>query len=257
MIRNRVIPILLLKNKGLYKTFKFKDTKYVGDPVNAIKIFNDIMVDELVFLDITASKEKRSPNMVVIRDIASEWFMPLCYGGSVNSVEMIREILNVRVEKVCLNTNAVKNPMLIKDAANFFGSSTIVVSVDVKKNLFGKYSVYINGGEEKTNLNPVDWALKIEELGAGEIILNSIDRDGTMLGYDIPLLHSVTSKVNIPVVAAGGASSMNDFSMALKEANVAAVAAGAFFVFHGKHRAVLISYPNESEIDELMANIKN
>jgi len=161
MIRNRVIPIILLKNKGLYKTFKFKDPKYVGDPVNAIKIFNDKMVDELVFLDITASKEKRSPNMAVIRDIASECFMPLCYGGGVNSVEMIREILNVGVEKVCLNTNAVKNPMLIKDAANFFGSSTIVVSVDVKKNLFGKYSVYINGGEEKTNLNPVDWALKI------------------------------------------------------------------------------------------------
>ena len=251
MIRNRIIPILLFKNKGLYKTLKFKNPKYVGDPINAIKIFNDKMVDELVFFDITASKEKKSPNLILIRDIASECFMPLCYGGGINNLDIIREILNVGVEKVCLNSHAVKNPILIKDAANFFGSSTIVVSIDVKKNLFGKYSVYINGGEENTNIDPVNWAIKIEKMGAGEIIVNSIDRDGTLLGYDIPLLRSITSKVNIPVVASGGASSMEDFSKAIKSADVAAVAAGAYFVFHGKHRAVLISYPSEYEIDEL------
>jgi cyclase len=251
MKRVRVIPILLLKNNGLYKTLKFKDPKYIGDPINAIRIFNEKLVDELCFLDITVSKGNKEPKFEIIKDIASECFMPLSYGGGVNSLEMIREILNVGVEKVSINTQAFKNPNLIKEAATFFGSSTIVVSMDVKKNIFGKYQVYINGGEEKTNVDPIEWAKKIESLGAGEILLNSIDRDGTLEGYDINLIKSVTSVVNIPVIAAGGASSLQDFSRAIHEGKSAAVAAGAFFVFQGRHRAVLITYPNESEIEQL------
>jgi cyclase len=239
----RVIPILLLKNNGLYKTEKFKIPKYIGDPINAIKIFNDKEVDELIFLDITASKENKEPNLEMLKDIASECFMPLSYGGGVRSTDAIREILNVGVEKISINTEAVRNPKLIGDAAVIFGSSTIIVSIDVKKNMFGKYHVYINDGEEKTNMDPIYWAKEVERLGAGEILINSIDKDGTLQGYDYSLIKSVSSSVNIPVVAAGGAGSIADFVKAVKDSHASAVAAGAFFVYQGKHKAVLITYP--------------
>ncbi|MFY7964197.1 MAG: AglZ/HisF2 family acetamidino modification protein [Chitinophagaceae bacterium] len=246
--RPRIIPILLLKNSGLYKTLKFADPKYVGDPINAIKIFNEKEVDEMAFLDISASRENKEPNFIMLQDIASECFMPLGYGGGIRTVEMIKEILNIGVEKAIINTQAIKNPNLIKDAAKYFGSSTIVVSIDAKKNFFGKYQVYINGGTEKINLDPVAWAKEVEKLGAGEIIINSIDQDGTLKGYDFELIKAVTSVVNIPVIAAGGASGMSDFVKAVKECHASAVAAGAHFVFQGKHRAVLITYPEQENI---------
>jgi len=251
MLRSRITPCLLVHKKGLVKTVEFDNPKYVGDPINAIRIFNEKCVDELILLDILSTVEGKAIKLDVIRDIASECFMPLCYGGGIRDLDTIREVLSIGVEKVSINSAAVIQPKLINDAALFFGSSTIVVSIDVKKSLLGSYSVYINNGKEKTKYNPVDWAKKVESLGAGEILLNSIDKDGTQEGYDISLLKQVTSAVNIPVVAAGGAGSMNDFSKAINEANVAAVAAGSFFVFHGKHRAVLISYPNENELDQL------
>jgi cyclase len=247
-IQPRIIPVLLLKNNGLYKTTKFKDPKYIGDPINAIKIFNEKEVDEIVFLDIIASREGKQPNFEMLKDIASECFMPLCYGGGVKDVEMIREILNIGVEKVSINSQAVRDPSLINKAANFFGSSTIVVSIDVKKNFFGKYEVFINDGQEKTALNPLDWAKEVERRGAGELMINSIDKDGTMSGYDFNLIKSISSEVNIPVIAAGGASSTNDFVKIVKESHASAAAAGAFFVFQGKHRAVLITYPNQKEL---------
>lgn len=252
MLRRRVIPILLLSNGGLYKTEKFKNPKYVGDPINAVKIFNDKEVDELVFLDINASRKNEVPNLKVIEEIASECFMPLCYGGGVTSLDMIKSILKIGVEKVSLNTVAVKNPEIIKQASTYFGTSTIVVSIDVKKNIFGNYNVYIGGGEEKTSLNPVQWAKQVEGLGAGEIIINSIDKDGTLQGYDHDLIKSVALSVDIPVVAAGGASGLKDFNKAIKESFASAVAAGAFFVFQGKHKAVLITYPSQEEIEELI-----
>ena len=250
-IQPRVIPILLLKNNGLYKTIKFKDQKYIGDPINAIKIFNEKEVDEMIFLDIMASREGRSPNFEMLKDIASECFMPLCYGGGINSVEMIREVLNIGVEKVSINSHAVRNPELITVAANFFGTSTIVVSIDVKKNFFGKYEVYINDGQEKTSWNPVDWAKEVERRGAGELLINAIDKDGTMTGYDLPLIKSIASTVNIPVIAVGGASSTTDFVKSVKEGHASAAGAGSLFVFQGKHRAVLITYPTQAELKSI------
>lgn len=248
MFRHRVIPVLLLKNGGLYKTIKFTDPKYIGDPINAIRIFNDKEVDELVLLDIAATIEKKDPNLSVLKDIASECFMPLSFGGGIRSIEMIREILNVGVEKVVLNTAAVERPALILESSRFFGNSTIAVSIDAKKNLLGNYVVYTYGGREKTKLNPVDWAIELERLGAGEIIINSIEQDGMMQGYDCKLIKSVADAVSIPVIAAGGAGSVKDFAKAINDCNASAVAAGSYFVFQGKHRAVLITYPSKIEI---------
>jgi cyclase len=243
-MRFRVIPVLLLKNGGLYKGVKFKDHKYVGDPMNAVKIFNDKEVDELAFLDISASQENREPNFEMLKDIASECFMPLSYGGGIRSVDIVREVLNVGVEKVSINTEAVRNPKLITQASQIFGSSTIVVSIDAKKNLFGKYHVHINDGQEKTALNPIDWAKEVEKRGAGEILINAMDHDGMMQGYDYDLIKAITGSVGIPVVAVGGAGSIEHFVKAVRDSQASAVAAGAFFVFKGKQKAVLITYPN-------------
>lgn len=250
-LRPRIIPVLLLKNSGLYKTIKFRHPRYIGDPINAIRIFNEKEVDELIFLDISVGTSNSKINWTMLRDIASECFMPLTYGGGVESVEMIREILNIGVEKVSLNSNAVRNPLLISESAKYFGSSTIVVSIDVKKNFFGKYEVYINGGLEKTKLDPVSWAKEVEIRGAGEIMINSIDCDGLMSGYDYDLLSKVSNSVNIPVIACGGSRGMIDFKKAISESNVSAVAGGACFVYQGKHRAVLITYPSRKEIQSV------
>jgi cyclase len=247
-MRFRIIPVLLLKNGGLYKGVKFKDHKYVGDPINAVKIFNEKEVDELVFLDIDATNNNRQPNLGFLKDIASECFMPLAYGGGINSVDMIREILKAGIEKVIINTAAVKNPQLIADAAEYFGSSTIVASIDVKKFFLGKPQVYINSGQEKTKLNHVEWAKKLESLGVGEIIINSIDQDGTLNGYDFELVKQVASAVSVPVIAAGGGRGLTDFADVCLSFGASAAAAGSSFVFHGKHRAVLITYPSEKDI---------
>ena len=248
MIISRVIPCLLLRNNGLVKTVKFKDSTYIGDPINAIKIFNEKEVDELIFLDIDASKEKKEPPFNLLKNIASECFMPLCYGGGISTIDHINEIIKCGVEKVAINTHAVKNPVFIKNAADIYGSSTIVAAIDVKKNLFGKYHVYINGGHENTNKDPLEFAKLIEQMGAGEIFLNSIDKDGTMAGYDIELIKKISDSVKIPVIACGGAGNIDHMREAIQLGSAAAVAAGSFFVFHGKRRAVLISYPSINEI---------
>lgn len=251
MLATRVIPCLLLKDRGLVKTVKFKDPTYVGDPINAVKIFNEKEVDELVFLDITATIEQRPPRLKVISEIASECFMPLCYGGGVRNVEDIREIFKLGVEKVSINSCAVENPFFIREAADIFGSQSIIVSIDFKRSFLGKYEVYIHGGRKATRLDPVEFAVRMQEMGSGELFLNSIDRDGTMLGYDLDLIKRVTGAVNIPVIASGGAGKMRDFSNAVS-AGASAVAAGSMFVFHGKHRAVLINYPSYDELREAL-----
>jgi cyclase len=253
-MRHRIIPVLLLKNNGLFKGNHFKDHKYIGDPINAVKIFNDKEVDELVFLDINASREHKEPNYSMLYDIASECFMPLAYGGGVSSIEMIKEILRVGIEKVVLNTHAVRNPKFVQDAVKYFGTSTIVASIDVKKSLFGTYNVYINSGTEKTNLHPIQWAIELEKLGVGEIIINSIDKDGTLSGYDGNLIESVVKALKIPVIAAGGGSGLIDFVKVCKNHKAAAAAAGAHFVFQGKHNAVLITYPSQSEIENVFGS---
>lgn len=248
MLKTRVIPTLLLRGAGLVKTTGFRNPVYVGDPINAIRIFNDKEVDELVLLDITASRTGKGPAFSTIENIASECFMPVAYGGGITTVEQIRKILGAGVEKVVVNTAALQDPQLVRDAVREFGSQAIVVSIDVKRKLLGRYEVYGDGGTRATGHDPAVYARQMEELGAGEILLTAIDRDGTMKGYDIELVQKVTSVVNIPVIASGGAGSIADFGAASKRAGAAAVAAGAMFVFHGPHRAVLITYPSPAEL---------
>ena len=251
MQRTRIIPVLLLKGQGLYKTQKFKDPKYLGDPINAVKIFNDKEVDELCFLDITATNENREPNYKVISEIASECFMPLSYGGGVNKIEQAKKLFAIGVEKVIISSAFHTNPEMISKLSQTYGAQSVVVCIDVKKNFFGKYEVYTHSGTKNTKKDPVLVVKEAQDLGAGEIILNFIDRDGTMLGYDVEYISKVATTLEIPVIACGGAGKIQDFYEAVSKGHASAVAAGSLFVFHGKHRAVLISYPSQMELKEL------
>jgi len=252
MFKNRIIPCLLLSNKGLVKTIKFKNPRYVGDPINAVKIFNEKEVDEIAFLDINASKEQRKPAFDLIADIASECFFPFCYGGGIRTIADIRKILFLGAEKVTLNSYALENPGFIKEAAEVFGSQSIVVSIDIKRNLFEGLRVYDSCRGKPTKLDPVEYAILAEKIGAGEIFLNSVDKDGTYTGYDLEAVEKVSSAVNIPVIACGGAGSLADVTAAINIGKASAAAAGSLFVFHGKHRAVLINYPSIEQIRELI-----
>ncbi len=253
MLQTRVIPCLLLQNQGLVKTVRFKNPTYVGDPINAVKIFNDKEVDELIFLDITASRTGQLLNLDVIRAIASQCFMPFCYGGGVRDIETARQIFSLGAEKVAINSFALQQPQFIREAADLFGSQSIVAAIDVKKNLFGSYRVYDSSRGATIDLDPVRHAIAMEQQGAGEILLTSVDRDGTQQGYDLELIRRVTSAVGIPVIASGGAGNLQHFVAAVKEAKASAVAAGSLFVFYGKHRAVLINYPDVAEMERLLA----
>lgn len=248
MFRPRVIPCLLLKGRGLVKTVKFKDPKYLGDPINAVKIFNDKEVDELIFLDITATLENRKPPFAHLAEIATECFMPFGYGGGIRTLEDVKTILNLGVEKVVINSYAVENSSFIRAAADFAGSQSVVVSIDVKKSFLGRYEVVIHSGKKLTGLDPVKFAVEMEKLGAGELFLNSIDRDGTMQGYDLELIKRVTNAVGIPVVACGGAGNIQHLAEAIKQGGASAAGAGSMFVFHGPLRGVLISYPSSEEL---------
>lgn len=251
MLIPRVIPCLLLCNAGLVKTVKFKDPKYLGDPINIVKIFNDKEVDELVFLDIIATVDGRRPPFELLEKVASEAFMPLGYGGGIRTLEDVKTILGLGIEKVVINSYAVENPSFITAVADFAGRQSVVVSIDVKKTFWGKYEVRTHRGIRKTGLDPVEFATKMEIAGAGELILCSIDRDGTMKGYDINLISRVTSAVHIPVVACGGSRTIQDLGSAVKQGGASAAGAGSMFVFQGPHRAVLISYPAYSEIETI------
>lgn len=250
MLRTRVIPCLLLRNLGLVKTIQFKKPTYLGDPINIVRIFNDKEVDELIFLDILATVENHGPPFEMLRKIASECFMPLCYGGGVRNMEDMKSLFNMGIEKVAVNSYAVEHPSFIRAAADTFGSQSIIVSLDVKKSLFGKYSVYTHGGRKNTGRNPVQCAIEMEKAGAGELLLSSIDRDGTMRGYDLELIKQVACAVNIPVVACGGAGNATHLAEAVLKGGASAAAAGSMFVFQGPHRAVLISYPSPAEMNE-------
>lgn len=249
MKRIRVIPSLLLQKGGLVKSVKFKGHKYVGDPINAVRIFNEKEVDELVLLDISARAEKRPPDIRRIKEIAAEAFMPLAYGGGITRLDEIRELIVAGVEKAVLNSVAFTNPALVEEGAKYVGSQSIVVSIDVKKNLFGKYKVFTENGTRNTGLDPLDYARQMENAGAGELLLNSIDRDGTFAGYDTTLIRQVSEGVGIPVVAIGGAARVDDFLPAVRS-GASAISAASMFVFQGPHRAVLISYPGQQELKE-------
>jgi cyclase len=253
MRRIRVIPVLLLHKAGLVKSIRFKDYKYVGDPINAVKIFNEKEIDEIVVLDIDATANKQGPDFDKIRDLAGEAFIPLAYGGGISNIDQVKKLFFLGVEKIVLNNAAVHNPRLIGEAAALVGSQSVVASVDVKKNLFGKYKVYTSNGRENTGLDPIAFARQLESAGAGEIFLNSIDKDGTYGGYDLTLIRDISHAVSVPLIACGGASEIDDFARAVAS-GASAVAAGSMFVFQRPHNAVLISYPSQQELIQKLYN---
>lgn len=250
MLRPRVIPTLLLNGRGLCKTKAFKNPVYVGDPINTVRIFNEKEVDEIVVLDINATVEGRAPAFDLIQEIASECFMPVAYGGGVRNLDHVRTIFKSGIEKIVLNAIAEEDLSVVSDIAKYTGSSSVVVAMDVKRKLLGGYDVVVRRADKSTGRSPVDYARLAEKAGAGEILLNSVDRDGSMQGYDLALIELVAAAVNVPVIASGGAGTIDHFAAALKS-GAAAVAAGSMFVFQGRHRAVLISYPTPAEIESL------
>jgi imidazole glycerol-phosphate synthase subunit HisF len=254
MFRPRIIPVLLLKGKGLVKTVQFKDPRYIGDPINAVRIFNELQADELVFLDITASRENRCVSLDLVRQIGDEAFMPFAVGGGITGSDQMECLFKAGAEKVVINTGAVQNPGLIEDAVRYFGSQSIIVSIDVRQTLFKRQKVYIRGGREKTRIEPVEWAKKAADLGAGEIMINAMDRDGMMTGYDLDLIRRVSDAVAVPVIACGGAGSLKDFRQGFDRGGAHALAAGSLFVYHGPRKAVLVNYPSRADISELFDN---
>ena len=237
----------------MVKTIRFKDPSYIGDPINAIRIYNEKEVDELIFLDITATVEGRQPPFKIISDIAGECFMPVAYGGGVRRLEDIKTIFNLGIEKVAINSYAVENPEFVKLAADRFGSQSIVVSIDARKRRWGqRYQVYTHGGREPTGLDPVEFAVQMQAMGAGEILLTSIDRDGTYEGYDIELIKKVTGAVGLPVIACGGTGKVEDFGAAVKQGGASACAAGSMVVYFGRNRAVLINFPTRRELEKVL-----
>ena len=251
MLGVRVIPNLLLRNGGLVKGSNFKNHKYVGDPINAVKIFNEKEVDELVFLDIGAGISNEGPNFNLLEDIASEAFIPFSYGGGITRLNEIDRLFRLGVEKVILNTAAINNPTLIEQAVRIHGSQSIVVSMDVRKSFWGKYEIYSECATVNTKLDPVEFAQRVEALGAGEIILCAADREGKGVGFDCALIQSVVDAVGIPVVGSGGAGALSDLSEAVRSTGVRALAVGNLFTFHGRHKAVLITYPGYTALQNL------
>lgn len=247
MNHKRIMPVLLLSESGLVKGSRFKNHKYVGDPINAVRIFNDKEVDELILIDITARINGKI-NYELLSDICSEAFMPFSYGGGVSSLYDLEKLFKTGVEKVILNTEAVKNINFVREATQLSGSQSISVCVDIKRNIFGKYEVFFSNGKIKSVLNFHDYLRALEDNGVGEIIVQDIDREGTYSGFDYKLFDEISSRVSVPVIASGGPKDLHDVIRLLKDSQVSGVAIGSLFIFHGKHRAVLITYPNRSEI---------
>jgi len=250
MLNPRVIPSLLLSKGGLVKTLRFAAPKYVGDPINAVRIFNDKEVDELMVLDIDASRERRGPDFELVEQIAGECFMPLCYGGGIRSFDDARTLFGLGVEKVAIQSAFLENPSILRRIASHAGEQAVVASIDVEKTWFGKHKARAGAGVSPRSS---DWRLLLREAvanGAGEVLLTSVERDGTMKGMDLPLIEEASRSIEVPLIAAGGAGSLADIRAAVA-AGANAVAAGAFFVFHGPHRAVLITYPRYEELKAL------
>lgn len=246
--RPRLIPCLTIDNLDLVKTVQFHNPRYLGDPINAVKIFNSKQVDELCILDITATKQHKGPNFDMLHQIATQAFMPLSYGGGISSIREITQLIHMGFEKVIINSSFIDNPDLVKEASRILGSQSVVVSLDVKRDGKGKPWCYSRGGTKNSQMTAVDLARSAQEYGAGEILINSIDHDGMMDGYDIPLIKSIVDVVSVPVIACGGAKDIEDFKKALFQAGAHAVAAGSFFVFFGPKKAVLINAPIEEDL---------
>jgi imidazole glycerol-phosphate synthase subunit HisF len=252
MLYPRIIPCLLVHNKGLVKTLNFKDSKYVGDPVNAVKIFNEKEADELMVLDIDATVEGREPDYKMIENLAVECRMPLCYGGGIKTVEQARKIFNLGVEKIAISSAAVQNPQLVADIAKEVGNQSVVVVLDLKKKMFGGYDIYTENGKQKSNVNLESFINQMQQFGVGEIVLNSIDNDGKMKGYDLALVDKIKPLIHVPLTILGGAGSTEDLGSLIHRYGIIGAAAGSLFVFKGKYKAVLINYPNNDEKYTLM-----
>lgn len=254
MKRIRVIPVLLIHNGGLVKSVQFKKHKYVGDPINAVKIFNEKEVDEIIILDIDASAKRQVPNFKLVEEICGEAFMPLAYGGGVKTLEDAQRLLYNGAEKIVLNTSLFEQPKVIESIARQFGNQSVIASIDYKISRFGKSKVYGTNGTKKTKWTPQELAKKAADCGAGEIMLNNINRDGTYKGYDLGTLQQIAENVDIPLIACGGAGAIEDFQQAIQN-GASAVAAGSMFVFQRPHQAVLISYPNPTALNTLNENL--
>ena len=253
MYRPRLIPVLLLQNGGLVKSVRFKDHRYIGDPINAVRIFNDLKADELVFLDITATSQNRLVSIEIVKNVGEEANMPFSVGGGIRTLEDIRKIIGAGAEKVILNTVAATNPGFVREAADEFGSSTIVVCIDIKKKFLGKETTWTQAGTKATGQVPLDFARRREENGAGELIIQSIEKDGTMNGYDIEMIKAFSEKVTIPVIALGGAGNPGHLRQLRNQVVVNGLAAGSMFVYHGERRAVLVNYPDRDEINKTLS----
>lgn len=252
MLHPRIIPTLLVHNKGLVKTVKFKDSKYVGDPINAVKIFNEKESDELMVLDIDASVENREPDYKMIENLAMECRMPLCYGGGIKTVQQAQKIFNLGVEKIAISSAAILNPALISEIAKEVGTQSIVVVIDVKKKMFGGYDIYINNGTKKIKKDLEKFVVEIQSLGVGEIVINSIDNDGVMKGYDLNLIEKLKTLIKVPMTVLGGAGSLDDISKLIFKFGIIGCSAGSLFVFKGKYKAVLINYPKSNEKEKVI-----
>jgi cyclase len=253
MLFPRIIPCLLVHNRGLVKTVKFKNPKYVGDPINAVKIFNEKEVDELMVLDIDATACKHEPDYKMIANLAFECRMPLCYGGGIRTAKQAQQIFSLGVEKIAISSVAVESPGIITEIANRVGNQSVVVVLDIKKRQTDdKYEVWTHNGTKNTGRNCAEFAVEAEKAGAGEVVLNSIDNDGTMKGYDRQLIRSVREAINIPLTVLGGAGSLDDLGSLIQEHGIIGAAAGSLFVFKGRFRAVLINYPTPAEKEDLL-----
>ncbi len=250
MLRSRVIPVLLVRNKGLVKTIKFTDDKYVGDPLNAVRIFNEKEADELIILDLDATSKGIEPDYKTIETWAAECRMPLCYGGGIKTLQQALKILSLGVEKVALSSAILDRPSLVKEIASQVGNQSVVAVLDIKKNLFSRYKIFTHNATKQFKGDLFDIIEELEELGIGEIVINNIDLDGTYEGYDMSLLSKLKNQVKVPLTYLGGASDINNLKDTISEYSPIGVAAGSLFVFKGKYRAVLINYPNLFETTE-------
>ena len=251
MLRPRIIPSLLVQDNGLVKTVNFRNPKYVGDPINAVRIFNDKGVDELAIFDIDATVLRIEPNYSLIERLASQSMMPLCYGGGVKTAEQVQRIFSLGIEKIALSSAVLENPLLITEISERVGSQSVIIVLDVKKKLLGGYEIFTHNGKKATGINPIIFAEKAQKLGAGEIVINSIDKDGLMKGYDLDLIDKVREKITVPMTVLGGAGSLEDMGKVIDKHGVIGVAAGSLFVFKGPYKAVLINYPTQLQKNKI------
>ncbi|WP_419765646.1 MAG: AglZ/HisF2 family acetamidino modification protein [Arcobacter sp.] len=252
MLKTRIIPCLLLKDESLVKTVKFRKYNYIGDPVNTVRIFNELEVDELMFLDIFASKENREINFSILEDIANECFMPLSYGGNIKTLEDAKRIFEIGFEKIVINSNAYHNLQLIEKISEYFGAQSIVGSIDVKKDFWGRNSLYSHHGKRKQKFKPDEWAKNLENSGVGEILITSIDNEGSWNGYDIELVNSIVSNVQVPVIANGGCGKLNHISEIVQKTNVSACSIGSMVMYQKKDMGVLVNFPDRKKLEEVL-----